>query len=173
VDASLKHLHDQVDDATAQLLETLGRLTDADVRQPSLLPGWTRGHVLTHLARGGDALRDVLEGGPGYPSREARDAAIEAGAGRPIAEHIADVRAAAAAFREATLRQPDEAWAREVSVLGRPQFPAGQVLLRRLVELELHHVDLDAGYRPSDWPTAFNELELPEPMRGQRADRIV
>ena len=53
------------------------------------------------------------------------------------------------------------------------RFPAGQVLLRRLVEVELHHVDLDAGYLSTDWPTTFNELELPEPMRTQRADRIV
>jgi maleylpyruvate isomerase len=174
VDASVKQLHDQIDDATASLLETVARLTDSDVRRPSLLPGWTRGHVLTHLARGGDALRDLLEGGPGYPSRQARDAAIEAGAGRGVAELAADLRASAAAFREVALGQPDEAWGRTVTPpLGIAPFPAGQVLLRRLVEVELHHVDLDAGYRPADWPTTFNELELPEPMRGQRADRIV
>ena len=60
-----------------------------------------------------------------------------------------------------------------LTVHGVGSFPASQVLVRRLVELELHHVDLDAGYRPADWPTTFNELELPEPMRTQRADRIV
>jgi maleylpyruvate isomerase len=102
VDASLKLLHDQIDDATALLLESVARLSDDDVRQPSLLPGWTRGHVLTHIARGGDALRDVLAGGPGYPSREARAADIEAGAGRGIAEQVADIRASAAAFRDWT-----------------------------------------------------------------------
>lgn len=46
------------------------------------------------------------------------------------------------------------------------------MLLRRLVEVELHHVDLDAGYRTADWPQSFATLELPEPMRGQRADRL-
>ena len=174
MDASRKQLHDQIDDATAALLETVSRLTDEDVRRPSLLPGWTRGHVLTHLARGGDALRDLLEGGPGYPSRQDRDAAIEAGAERTAAELAADIRASAAAFREVALSQPDEAWSRLVTPpLGITPFPAGQVLVRRLVEVEVHHVDLDAGYRPADWPTTFNELELPEPMRSQRADRIV
>ena len=173
MDGSLKQLHDQIDDATAALLETVARLTDDDVRRPSLLPGWSRGHVLTHLARGGDALRNLLDGRPAYPSQEARNADIEAGAGRSAAELIADVRASAAAFRETALGQPDEAWSREITVPGVGAFPVGQVLVRRLVELELHHVDLDAGYRPSDWPTTFNELELPEPMRTQRGDRIV
>jgi maleylpyruvate isomerase len=174
VDASLKHLHDQIDDATAALLTTVDRLTDEDVRRPSLLPGWTRGRVLTHLARGADALRNLLEGGTGYASQDARDAQLDAGADRGIAEQAADIRASAAAFRETTLRQPDDAWDRMVTPpFGIKPFPAGQVLVRRLVELELHHVDLDAGYRPSDWPTTFNELDLPEPMRTQRADRIV
>jgi maleylpyruvate isomerase len=174
VDASGKHLLDQTEDATTVLLETVARLSDQDVRQPSGLPGWTRGHVLTHLARGGDALRDLLEGGPGYPSREARDAAIEAGAGRSVDELTADLRVSAAAFREAVLNQPDERWSRPVTPpFGIPPFPAGQVLVRRLVEVEVHHVDLAAGYRSSDWPTTFNELDLPEPMRSQRADRIV
>ena len=173
MDASLKQLHDQIDDATAGLLETLSRLTDDDVRRPSLLPGWTRGHVLTHLARGGEALRNLLEDRPAYVSQEARNADIEAGATRSAAELAADVRASAAAFRETALAQPDDGWERVLTVPGVGSFPASQVLVRRLVELELHHVDLNAGYRSTDWPTTFNELELPEPMRTQRADRIV
>ncbi|GAA1883857.1 maleylpyruvate isomerase N-terminal domain-containing protein [Actinomadura bangladeshensis] len=35
--------------ATQALLATAARLDDADVRGPSLLPDWTRGHVLTHV----------------------------------------------------------------------------------------------------------------------------
>jgi maleylpyruvate isomerase len=29
---------------------------EADVRAPSLLPGWTRGHVLSHIARNADGI---------------------------------------------------------------------------------------------------------------------
>jgi maleylpyruvate isomerase len=173
VDASLKQLHDQIDDATAALLETLSRLTDDDVRRPSLLPGWTRAHVATHLARGGEALRNLLEDRPAYLSRQARDADIEAGSGRGAEALTADVRSTAAAFRETALAQPDDGWGRVLTVPGVGSFPASQVLIRRLVELELHHVDLAAGYRSTDWPTSFNVLELVEPMRTQRADRIV
>jgi maleylpyruvate isomerase len=45
------------------------------------------------------------------------------------------------------------------------------LLTRRLVEVELHHTDLGSGYRRADWPAAFAAMDLPEPMRSQRADR--
>ncbi len=42
-------------EATERLLATAARLTDEDLRAPSLLPGWTRGHVLAHVARNADS----------------------------------------------------------------------------------------------------------------------
>jgi len=179
VDASLKDLTAQIDDATSLLLETAGRLTDEQVREPSLLVGWTRGHVLAHLARGSDALRNLLDGvrtgipGAAYASQEARNADIEAGSGRRAAELTADIRESAAAWRAAVDAVPNDGWTTPVSIPGGTLIPASQVVIRRLVEIELHHVDLDAGYRPSDWPTTFNQLELVDPMRGWRADRLV
>lgn len=167
MDAPLKHIHDQIDDATTQLLHTVSALTDDDLRQPSLLPGWTRGRVLQHLVHGAGAMRDLIEGRP------ARAGDPAGGDGRSVADLLADLRTSAAALREAALAQPEDRWDRPVEVPGAGPVPAGQILVRRLVELELHHVDLDAGYRPADWPTTFNELELTEPMRTQRADRIV
>ena len=35
---------------------------DLDVTAPSLLPGWTVGHVLTHLARNADSMTLALAG---------------------------------------------------------------------------------------------------------------
>ena len=46
------------------------------------------------------------------------------------------------------------------------------VVTRRLVEVELHHCDLGAGYGPGDWPAAFAAMELAEPMRSLREDRL-
>jgi maleylpyruvate isomerase len=178
VEPSLKDLTDQIDDATTLLLATATRLSDAEVREPSLLPTWSRGHVLTHVARSGDVLRNLLDGartgvpGSGYASPEAREEAIAAGSGRSAAELTADVRDSAAAWRAAALAVPADAWDTPVT-LGGKQVKASYLVTLRLVEIELHHVDLGAGYQPSDWPTTFNELELTEPMRGQRADRLV
>lgn len=170
-------LMDLIDDATRRLTDAVGRLGDEDVRRPSLLPGWTRGHVLTHVARNGDALRNLLTWArtgvvtPAYPSQEARDAAISAGAGRPAAELLADLSASAAAFSAAAAAVPDDVWQVAVRVGDSDGFPAEQVLVRRLVEVELHHTDLGIGYRPADWPAAFAGMELAEPMRTFRADR--
>jgi len=48
--------------STAALLHGIvaERWTDADVRAPSLLPGWTRGHVLSHIARNADGITRTL-----------------------------------------------------------------------------------------------------------------
>ena len=58
--------------ATSRLLATATALSDAQVREPSSLPGWTRGHVLTHIARVGHArsLFSVL-GSASVPSLRA------------------------------------------------------------------------------------------------------
>ena len=72
--------------ATDRLLAQVAELDDKDIAAPSRLPGWTRGHVLSHLARQAPALERLLEWArtgvetPQYPSRRARDAEIEAGA---------------------------------------------------------------------------------------------
>jgi maleylpyruvate isomerase len=166
-----------IDEATERLLEGVAGLDDAGVRRPSPLAGWTRGHVITHLARGGEALRNLLiwartgEETPAYASQEARDTAIEEGAGRPAAELLADVSQSAIAFREAVTAMPAPAWDVAVRALNIPEFPAEQVLVRRLNEVVLHHTDLDIGYGPADWPAAFANMDLPEPMRSQRDER--
>jgi len=173
----MRDLQERIEAATRRLLGTIHGLSDDDVRQPSLLPGWTRGHVLTHLARGAEALGNLLAWArtgverAAYASREARDEEIERGAGRSAAELRADVTATADAFRAAAAGMPDEAWERKVWALNYPEFPASQLLVRRLVEVELHHTDLGAGYGPADWPASFAGMELPEPMRTQRVDR--
>ncbi len=170
-------MRDQVDDATQRMLTTAATLSDDEIRQPSLLPGWTRGHVLAHLAGNADALRNLLIWArtgvktPAYASQQARDEAIEAGAGCTAAELLADVTRAAEAFGAEAAALGARAWAVPVHLLDGQEFPAALVLTRRLVEVELHHTDLGAGYRRADWPAAFAAMDLPEPMRSQRADR--
>jgi maleylpyruvate isomerase len=147
--------------ATAHLLRTAGRLTDAEVRAPSLLPGWSRAHVLTHLARNADGGRNLLSWArtgvptPEYPSLAAREARIEAGAGRGAAELLADLRAAAAAFEAEYRRMPPEAWRRPVRWTRGQERPAARAADARLCEVLVHHADLDAGFTPAQWPSDF------------------
>jgi maleylpyruvate isomerase len=178
VDAAQRQLYDQIDDATQRLLGTARVITEPDLRQPSLLPGWTRAHVLAHLARGADAMRALLVGVrsgqelPAYASAGARDAGIEHGAAQEPKDLVTDVADSAMALRTVARQLPDQAWPRPVRVLGSAPFPAALLLTRRLVEVELHHCDLAAGYTPADWPATFASMELAGPMDTQRQDRL-
>lgn len=178
MDEALRQLSDQIDHATQRLLGTARVITEPDLRVPSLLPGWTRSHVLAHLARGADAMRYLLvsvrtgQDRPGYASAEARQADIEHGASLRASELMADLADSAMALRTVARQLPDTGWQVPVRILDSAPFPAAQLLTRRLVEVELHHCDLGAGYTPADWPPAFAAMELAEPMRSQRADRL-
>ena len=178
MDAAQRELNDQIDQATQRLLDDARTIPEADLRAPSLLPGWTRAHVLAHVARGADAMRNLLAGArsgqdrPAYPSAQAREAGIEQGAVMRAEDLMADLASSAMALRAMVKQLPDEAWTVRVRMLDSAPFPAAGLLTRRLVEVELHHCDLGTGYSPADWPAAFATMELAEPMQSQRQDRL-
>ena len=155
----------ELERATQRLLATADALSDPAA--PSALPDWTQGHVLTHLARNADGLGNLLTWAgtgvptPQYTSWEARVADIEAGAGRPLAEQVADLRDSSARFASKAADLPAEAWTRELDLPGGSQV-AALVPWRRLREVEVHHVDLGAGYTPADWPESFAHRLLHE-----------
>lgn len=148
--------------ATTRYLQSLEGLQSGDLRSASALPGWSRGHVVTHLARNADALTNLLHGAqtgveiPMYPSDTARDADIEAGAGRGAA----DLREDAAASWGRFLQAANELHSGRLSVLvrrmpGSPEFPVSKVGSLRRTEVEIHHADLGVGYSAYDWPSDF------------------
>lgn len=145
------------------LEDVLGRLTDADVAGPSRLPGWTRGHVLAHLAGvGAGAARqleharagrlvDFYDGG-----RPGRDAAIEAGAGASADVHARDVLAAALRVESALAALGPQDWAAPTRYRDEPATAVAQVWLR---ELAIHLVDLDVGIGTDAWsPAVLDQL---------------
>ncbi|MEN8653428.1 maleylpyruvate isomerase family mycothiol-dependent enzyme [Streptomyces sp. 21So2-11] len=154
------HVRDlaSVREATDRLLTAAGKLDTAGVTQPSQLPGWTRGHVLAHVARNADALINVLAGRPMYASAETRDADIERGAPRPLSVQLQDVRDSAARFQEAGAAPAD--WTRTVALRNGVTDDASRIPFRRLIEIELHHVDLGIGYELEDLPEEFTGREI-------------
>ncbi len=103
--------------AHATLLADIADLRDDVVRRPSRLPGWTVGHVLTHIARNADSVVWRLDGAARselrdqYPGGlEQRTGDIDAGAGRPAAELIDDVRQSAHAVEQAMADLSPAAW---------------------------------------------------------------
>ncbi|MET8769609.1 maleylpyruvate isomerase family mycothiol-dependent enzyme [Streptomyces sp. NPDC004658] len=155
----MDHAHDLacVRDATDRLLTAVTTLDNASLAEPSRLPGWSRGHVLAHLARNADALVNVLQGRPMYASAEARDADIERDAPRPVEVQVADLRESAARFEAAGEAPAD--WSRTVELRNSVTDSASRVPFRRWAEVELHHVDLGIGYELEDLPAEFLERE--------------
>ncbi|MER6527287.1 maleylpyruvate isomerase family mycothiol-dependent enzyme [Streptomyces sp. NPDC001508] len=165
------HAHDLVSVRTAsdRLLIAAAALDNAAVTESSRLPGWTRGHILAHLARNADALVNVLEGRPMYASAEARDADIERDAPRPLDVQLADLRNSAARFHNVGAAPAD--WTRTVELRNGVVDAAWRVPFRRWAEVELHHVDLGIGYELEDLPAEFvvREIDfLAERFRGHR-----
>ncbi|WP_447007541.1 maleylpyruvate isomerase family mycothiol-dependent enzyme [Saccharothrix isguenensis] len=147
---------DAVAEAHRRLLRVIADLTDVQVAEPSLLPGWTRGHVLAHLADAARARSRVVE----HASRGERvelwepgerDAIIEATASRSAADH----RAATAEHSE----RLERAWSNVVD-WSPPTDPdvADPVpaVFTRWRELWIHMVDLDLGVRPAEWSAEFS-----------------
>ncbi|MEE6265817.1 MULTISPECIES: maleylpyruvate isomerase family mycothiol-dependent enzyme [Streptomyces] len=155
-----------VHESTDRLLVSLGKLDDAAIGEPSLLPGWTRGHVLAHLARNADALVNLLTWArtgvrtPMYASAAARDGDIERDADRPLATHLEDFQESAARFEAAAQALPEDRRAYEVEMRNGVVERADRLALRRLAEVELHHVDLGVGYAVEQLPPAFVDSEL-------------
>jgi len=151
----------RIKEAADRLIASMTVLSDEQVKEPSLLPGWSRGHVLTHIARNADGLRNLLiwaETGvetPQYADAEERETQIESGVDRPASEIAADVEASSDEFLAKAGELTEDAWAAEVRGFRGPAHPAWFTLHRRLAEVEIHHVDLAAGYAPSDWPDWF------------------
>lgn len=154
--------------ATARYLGTLSELTDDDLRAPSLLPGWTRAHVVAHLALNADALTGVLhaaeagEVGAMYPSREQRDADIETWAGRSSTDLRAESIAACGRWVQAANElHSSHLDAQATRVPGSTDtFPVRWVARLRRTEVEVHHADLGLGYTAADWPADFVESLL-------------
>jgi maleylpyruvate isomerase len=156
----------RVVESTAHLIATAEQFDDAAVREPSLLSGWTRGHVLTHAARNADALVRLLTWAatgvktPMYASAQARDAEVEAGAGRSAAELLTDLRESSEKFAAQAAMLAPEQWTAQIEGRRGGGQAAGWLPWWRLEEVLVHHVDLDSSYSPAHWPEYFTEPEL-------------
>ncbi len=130
----------------------IGGLGEPELRAPSALPGWSRAHVLAHLARNADGLKNLLSWAdtgvetPMYASVEAREADIEASSQHSAAEILADFVASAGRFEQYAAGMPDDAWAREARNRQGAPVTGAVVARMRLSELTIHLADLDRGY---------------------------
>ena len=146
---------------TSLLLRTATALDDETIRVASLCEGWTRAHVLSHIARNADALGNLVSWAvtgiprPMYDSPDARDADIVAGSTRGAHEVLTDLEDSAARFASAATGLAGTPERAEVEMRGGRTVLGGQLPTLRLMEVVFHHVDLFAGYTFADADPGF------------------
>lgn len=156
---------------TGLLLRTAASLDDESIRAASLCQGWTRAHVLSHLARNADALGNLVSwavtGTPVamYESEQARAEDIAAGSTRGAAAIVTDLKDAAARFASAAAGLSGPPEHHEVDLRAGRTVLGGQLPTLRLLEVVYHHVDLDAGYTFADAEPGFVRRAISNAVR--------
>lgn len=172
------HGSESASDAAARLREVyeaqerfdalLSRLDDGDLRVDSLLPGWSRAHVVAHVAYNARALSRLVDWAstgkrvPMYESRAARDAEIEAGARLTAAQLRRLSVEEARGFESAWSALPEGSWEYQVRDGRDSPLPVRDTLTLRSRELWMHLIDLDAGFAPADVPAVHQRRIVQE-----------
>ncbi|MEZ2391012.1 maleylpyruvate isomerase family mycothiol-dependent enzyme [bacterium RCC_150] len=141
--------------------EAAATIDDDGVKAPSELPGWTRGHVLAHIAGIANAMARQLE----YAARgevielydggyEGRTKAIELAANHSSSEHREAVESALSRALKAFDQLDGSGWDARISYRDGSVFDGGKALWRELV---IHVTDLGTGRGPETWSRPFCE----------------
>jgi maleylpyruvate isomerase len=159
---------ERVTNAQRRFEAAIAPLDDDAATRPSLLPGWTVGHLLTHVARNADShvrrakaasRNEVVDQYPGGYAGRTQE--IEEGATRTAAELIADVQESAATLHATWRDVPASAWSCVTRDVSARERPLRELPFRRWRELEVHVVDLDVGVTYLDWSDEFVAAWLP------------
>jgi len=150
---------------TALLIEHASALTD--VRASTLCEGWSRAHVLAHVARNAEAIQRLAQWAvdgqprPMYPGgTRGRDADIEEGAARPgpaspddprpAGAFVDDLAATAAALAPHLAALDGPLAVDQVEMRGGLMVSSVSLPRLRLREVVFHHVDLADGFSFAD-----------------------
>ncbi len=158
-DALLAELHKAAD----VVVSTAAKFADEDIKAPSALPGWTRGHVLAHVEGISHAMARQLEHAARGETVELYDGgqdgrikAIEMAAGHSADAHRTDLKAGLERALRAfdSLAGDTTGWQAPIAYRGGVVLDGGLALWRELV---IHTSDLHAGYGPETWSRQFCE----------------
>ena len=156
-----------LDSSAVSLNRTVDALSADELAEPSLLPGWTRAHVVAHLALNGYAMAGVVDGvGRGEDrwrctSPTSSVTPTSGSSRRPTPRSCVTgcwrrPPPSPTRWRPCPRTHWDGVFTRTP---GSAPWPAVTIVETRRRELEIHHVDLGASYTQQDWPDDF-VLEL-------------
>lgn len=136
-------------------------LDEDSYAEPSALPGWSRRHLVAHVAANADAIGNLVhwaatgERTPMYSSPEQRTADIEAGsrlAGSALTEWF---KQSAHRLESAMDALPEAGWHAEVVTAQGRTVPASETPWMRAREVMVHAGDLGTGLGFADLPADF------------------
>ncbi len=139
---------------------TLRELGDDELRGPSLLPGWTRAHVIAHVGFNARALGRLVDWAttgiekPMYESAHARSREIDSAAPLSNVElrELGDKEARALEIAWSAI--PANRWSTEVNNAQGVRIPVVDTVWMRSRELWLHALDLNYSASAADIPPA-------------------
>ncbi|MBB4699552.1 maleylpyruvate isomerase family mycothiol-dependent enzyme [Sphaerisporangium siamense] len=150
-----------VDTGTRLCASAIAGLSEREYGAPSALPGWTRKHVVAHLAANAEAIGNLVhwagtgEETPMYASPEERAAGIERGSLLGAGELTRWFTESAASLAAAMAALPEDAWRAEVVTAQGRTVPASETPWMRSREVMVHAVDLATGHTFADLPEDF------------------
>lgn len=155
-------------DATARLLVDVADLDDAALAGDSSVAGWSRADVLRHLTD--DALARAAAGA----TTAAANPAGATAAGGASAAVVADLASASEYLADMWAVRAPDAWGRRLDHMRRGPSRTMSEPAARLVEVVVHHVDLDMGRQPEDWPAEVVDVSIAHVMAtlAQRHARV-
>jgi maleylpyruvate isomerase len=143
---------------TAFFARKLNELSYDHMNQPSLLPGWSRRHVIAHMGYNGRALARLVQWAatgvetPMYATPVARLAEIQFGATLPPIALLNLFEHSAIHLSVEWRDLPDENWGEQVRTAQGRLVPVSETVWMRTREVWVHAVDLDNGARFADIP---------------------
>ncbi|NUU24654.1 MAG: maleylpyruvate isomerase family mycothiol-dependent enzyme [Streptomycetaceae bacterium] len=144
-----------------ELLAKAADIGDEGLAAPSALPGWTRKHVVAHVAANADALGNLVhwaatgEPTPMYASPEQRAADIDRGSRLPADELTVWLRRSAETLAASMDALDAHAWQTQVTTAQGRTVPATELPWMRSREVCVHAVDLASGVAFADLPADF------------------
>ena len=169
----------EVTNAENLVAQFVANLSNEDIAADSLLPDWSRGHVLSHLANNARGLSNLIEWAltgvqkDMYVSVEQRAIDIENDAKRSGHEIVADFLEQSKIFASNLDRLMAGPLLSEEVVLGNgSHVHPHEITTLRERELLVHLVDLGLDYRANDWTFDFSIKTLKSVSAGKRKERV-
>ncbi|KDN73104.1 hypothetical protein DF19_06120 [Streptomyces olindensis] len=155
-------------------LSCLKQVDDARLEGPSLLPGWTGKHLLSHVGHNARALARLAhwaatgEPTPMYPDASARAEEIELGATWPAVQLRDFVVEEQNGLVSALGNITESGWQAPVVTAQGRTVPAGTIPWLRSREVWIHACDLPSGGNFADFPDDFTEALIDDVLTRRR-----